>query len=82
MRNKPPPGFKRVSDWTGKRVRLARDISNGAGKYPMGMEATVESTSPGLRLIGDACPHCGVRMYITRVPSDDVVLADSASVKP
>lgn len=77
MRNKPPPGSKLVGDWRGKRVRLVNDIRNGAAKFPAGTMGTVEGVNPGLRLVGDPCTHCGVRLYITRVPTSDVELVSA-----
>jgi len=72
MKTDPPPGKKYVSDWVGLRVRTLREMHTMAITIPAGTAMTVSSTCPGLNLQTDACPTCGVRMFVARVHSSDV----------
>lgn len=78
MRLKPPPGCKLVRDWIGATVRTRREMSTGMLRIPAGTEMTVRNVSPGLRLEGAKCSHCGVSVYVTRVDSGDVSLVKLA----
>jgi hypothetical protein len=73
----PPPGHKLVRAWNGMRVRLVRPLSNGWGELAAGTIATVEGAGNGmgLQIRTDPCPHCGVKLFMSRVlPSDLEIL--------
>lgn len=71
MKTTPPPGYKFVRDWHGLRVRVIEPLSNGWMYVPVGSTAIVKSClgGTGLTLTCDPCPHCGISMLISRVPS-------------
>jgi hypothetical protein len=62
----PWPKLKR--DRTGIRVRSTRTLKNGSYELPAGSIFTVEGWYRGASLWTEPCPHCGVRVYITKVP--------------
>jgi len=73
MRLKPPPGKKRVADWTGMAVRTRRAMRNGLVEIPAGTLATVEHAGrTGIHLTSAPCKCCGVRIRMTRVSHEDV----------
>lgn len=79
LKSTPPPGYQRVRDWEGKRVRTTRQLKNIRTIVPEGSLATVISagSGTGLHLYFDAGPH------MTYVPSNAVQLVtgdDSAKV--
>ncbi len=66
------PKLKR--DWIGRRVRALRALSNGNLTVPPGKILTVARNWKGLELVSDPCPHCGVKIRITRVSVHSVEL--------
>lgn len=66
------PKLKR--DWIGRKVRTKVVLRNGVMEIPEGTVLRVTHNHAGLRLVSDACEHCGVRVYISKVPESDVVL--------
>lgn len=60
-------------DWIGLRVELAFPCKTGMGEYPVGTRGTVDVyTSYGITIMGDSCPHCGVKPYISRLTRQDL----------
>jgi hypothetical protein len=70
----PPPGFKRVAEWKGLRVRTKCTLANGMVDMPEGSFATVENApqGTGLHLKFDRCKGCGAAFRMTRVRASDV----------
>lgn len=66
------PKLKR--DWEGLKVQTLRVFRNGNIEIPSGTTCTVERNYGGLYLITDPCEKCGVRVYITKVPEDGVLI--------
>lgn len=81
-KNAPPPGWKLVRDWVGKRVRTVRDLENRACIVPKGTLAVVtQIRGTGLEIRCEPCNGCGIAMTFSRVSSSDVRLeADLRSV--
>jgi hypothetical protein len=77
MITKPPPGYKRVCDWIGKTVRTTEVLKNGWMEIPIGTVCAVTDARSGLRLCTDPCAHCGVRVYINKVPPHTVEMINS-----
>lgn len=51
----------------GAKVKTQKTIVFGYGSIPAGALATVISRFKGYELVTDACPHCGVKIRISRV---------------
>lgn len=66
------PKLKR--DWIGRKVRTKNVLRNGNSIIPAGTELIVADNHSGLRLRSEPCEHCGVSIYITRVPESSVTL--------
>ena len=66
------PRLKR--DWIGRKVRTLRELRNYWGMIPAGTVCAVDDNHSGLRLATEPCDHCGVKIYISRVPESDVEL--------
>lgn len=66
------PKLKR--DWVGRRVRTRRELRSGMMQIPADTILTVESNRSGLTLSTQPCEHCGVRIFVRRVPESDVEL--------
>lgn len=60
------PKLKR--DMTGKRVRLKYPCANSLASLPKGSLAVVTSTHGGADLTFDKCTHCGVELFVRKVP--------------
>lgn len=72
-KNSPPPGFKRVNDWSGMTVVTTRELQNGWGKIPVGTVATVGNNACyGIHLTSEPCKCCGLVVSISKVSSDDI----------
>lgn len=71
MKCNPAP-LKRMADWVGRKARTRRELRSASQVIPAGATVMVSSTvKPGLWIESDPCPHCGVRMCMSRVfPSD------------
>lgn len=65
------------SGWVGLWVETLVPLQNRNATYPRGMICKVTGYQRGLRLITAACPHCGVAVYITKVPLDAVGICDN-----
>jgi len=65
------PKLKR--DRIGMKAETARDMANGYIKLPAGSLVTVTSWHCNANIEGDPCPHCGVRVRITRVHERDLI---------
>ena len=67
----PHPKLKR--DYTGKRVRILRDLRNGMGVITSRSLALIKSQSPkGSSLELDACGHCGFKPIISAIQPTDI----------
>jgi len=69
------PKLKR--DRVGMTCRTLVELKNGSMVIPAGTICTVDGWSRGFRLLGEKCSHCGIRVYISRVPENDVEPIDS-----
>lgn len=59
------PWPRKKSEWIGIRVRSTEPLRNGWMEIARGTVLTVEGVAPGtVKLLGDACPCCGVKPYI------------------
>jgi len=67
--NKKP---KLARDSVGLKVRAKRDLWNGYLTIKAGTILTVREKYGSLRLEGPRCKHCGVAVWITRVPVNAV----------
>jgi len=63
-----------MRDWVGRTVRTRRELRSGMLAIPKGTVATVTYNRAGLTLSTEPCGHCGVGIYITKVPLGDVDL--------
>jgi len=70
--SEPQPRLKR--DWVGRKVKTLRELRNGNTLVPAGTVMEVSRNHSGLWLMTDGCSHCGVRVFITKVPMSDVEL--------
>jgi hypothetical protein len=70
----PYPKLKR--DWKGLKVKTLVPLQNGAITIERGTILTVVENHNGLKLHKDPCPHCGVGVFITKVPEYDVVIVE------
>lgn len=61
-------------DWNGRYVKTKVELTNGHTRIPKGTVLRVRENYAGLRLETEACPHCGVSVFITRVPESEVLL--------
>lgn len=73
------PKLKR--DYKGLTVRTVTEIRNGAMIIPAGTVCEVDEWFRGLTLITSRCPHCGVRMFVTRVSQSRVELVEPQAVR-
>lgn len=71
--------MKRAKDWVGKDVVTLHDLQNGFYKVPAGSRCLVTSVGGGLRLSGPPCLHCGVKVFIAKVPYNWVKVAPKRS---
>lgn len=65
-----------MKDLIGKRVKTRREMQNGFGVIASGTECIVDNTpsSAGFSLISPQCSHCKMRIRISRVHRDDLLL--------
>ena len=63
---------KLKKDWVGLKVVTLREIRNRLTIIPAGTECIVEKNYGGLRLSTKPCKCCGVGIFITKVPEEDV----------
>lgn len=57
-----------MKDLVERRVRTLAEMSNGFMTIPAGTICAVTTTHQGLlSLKSEPCPHCGVRIHISRV---------------
>ena len=73
MRQDKYNGFKKASEWEGRRVESVRCFRNGAGQgVKPGMRGIVTGVYSGLDITFDVCHHCGTVMHVSRVSYFDV----------
>jgi hypothetical protein len=55
-----------------------REINSGAQSVPVGTVVSVIGKANGLTISAEACPHCGVSVYMRKVSPHDLreILAD------
>lgn len=70
------PGMRKVTDWVGCTVELAREVRNGWAVATVGTRARVTYARGGLTLETDACKCCGLALRVTRVPPHCVRLIE------
>ncbi len=61
-------------DLVGRLVRTLKPMKNGFVNIPSGTLCTITRKWSGLKLETQACLHCGVSVYITKVDPNKVVL--------
>ena len=75
FKTKPPFGFKKVSDWVGKRVETIHPMQNAYIKVParsMGIVSAI-THGKGLTITFDECECCGVSAIISGIRTEYVV---------
>ncbi len=73
--------FKRKGDWVGATVEVTREIKNTWHRVPMGTKCTVRRNYGGLELETEPCPHCGVSIFIAKVPESAVAVISGGKQK-
>lgn len=63
----------------GRRVRTLVTLWNSLSEIPAGTLMTIIAKSKGYSLMGDPCPHCGVRVAVGRVQPSNVEFVDEGS---
>lgn len=56
-----------------RQWRTTRVLRNGNMEIPAGTDVVVTGKFKGLALEADPCPHCGVRIFISKVDPSGVV---------
>lgn len=70
-------GFKKASEWIGKRVVAVRHIETRGGKaVTPGMRGTVMGAFGGLDIKFDVCRHCGTGMHIKNADYHSVMVVN------
>lgn len=69
------PRLKR--DWVGLTVKTVATLRNRNIEIPAGTTCTVTYNRAGLTLKTEPCAHCGVSVYIKKVPERDVDIVES-----
>lgn len=62
--------------WEGRRVRLLREVESGRLLLRAGTILPVVGKFKGLTLRSEPCGHCGVSVYITKVPPSAIEFVD------
>jgi len=60
----------------GKRVQNLEELKSGMLRIPPGQTLTIRGKQRGFALERDACEHCQVSIFITKVPPHKVTLVD------
>ncbi len=68
--------LKYKRDWIGLKVRALVELKNSWCIIPKGTLLTVSRSWGGLHLVSDPCPHCGVRIRISKVKESHVEIID------
>lgn len=63
-------------DFLGKKVKTLSVLKNGNYEVAKGSVLTIERKHGGFSLLCEACEHCKVRIFITKVQPEDVELVD------
>ncbi len=72
------PRLKR--DYTGKRVRTVRELTNGWGTIPAGSVAMIDVQSPkGSKLVFEQCTCCGMKAIVSHVSASDIEFVEEAA---
>jgi hypothetical protein len=70
---------KRKCDWIGLTVCTNRPLETRSMIVPRGTICRVTHSRGGLTLKTDPCPHCGVAVFIIKVPEYDVTILGGKS---
>ncbi len=75
--------FKNKTDdwWKGKKVKSLVELKNSWASLPAGTIFTVERKWAGLQLRSDPCEHCGMRLYITKVPYESLEIIEITKIE-
>lgn len=60
----------------GRRARVTRELASGAGYLTAGAVVTIKDKFRGFSVKADKCSHCGVGLFMTRVPPEDLELLE------
>lgn len=67
----------------GKRVRTRRTLTNGMMQIPVGTICVVDGWwRSGVSLKSAPCSHCGIKVSISQVHRDDVIIVDDVAATP
>ena len=69
-------------EFIGRRVISLVKLRNGQCQLPTGTTFTIEGKQGGFELLSDQCPHCGIKIWITKVPPRDVDFTDQQNLWP
>ena len=72
----------RESELIGRKVISLRSLRNGQCIMPAGSTFTIERKQGGFHLVSDPCPHCGIRVFISKVAPQDVNFTDQQNLWP
>ena len=77
----PSPADRRQTNewWTGRRLVTRVPINTYSTHIPAGTPVTVERKFKGLEVIGDPCPHCGVRVRVRKCDVGNFHWPDAAT---
>jgi nitrite reductase/ring-hydroxylating ferredoxin subunit len=63
-----------AKDLVGRKVKTNVELENRLQVIPAGTICTIDKKDGGFSLTSAACPHCGVKICIGKVPPQDVEL--------
>lgn len=59
-------------EFKGRKVISLVGLRNGYCRLPAGTLFTIDGKQGGFSLLSDPCPHCGIKVWISKVPPTDV----------
>ena len=65
------------SEFKGRKVISRVPLRNGYISLPAGTTFIIEHKQGGFELRSDPCPHCGIRVWVSKVPPGDVDFIDT-----
>lgn len=68
---------KPLTYWKTVKVQTTRPLSNGYCEIPVGTICEVTDKRSGFSLKTDACKTCGVKVFISKVPSEAVKIIEA-----
>lgn len=69
-------------EFIGRKVVSLIRMKNGMMNIPAGVTWTIQRKQAGFELMSDPCPHCGIRVYISKVQPRDVEFTDQENLWP